>query len=173
MAAPTTAAFHDRASGRRGRGDDHAVGVALGLLEVVGGENDGLAFLCLVAQGVPEFVAGVDVHAGGGLVQDEEVGAGQDCQRETHALLLSAGAQPDLTVLDLSQPGLLHDFAHDLIQWRGPRMQPGYSAYGLLDRDVGEKSAGLHHRAQARRLRGQSGRPAKELDGAAGWFGQS
>src|SRR5699024_6863906 len=53
--------------------DHHTGGLALGLLEVVGGEDDGAPGGGDAAHLVPEGAPGADVHADGGLVQQQHL----------------------------------------------------------------------------------------------------
>jgi hypothetical protein len=53
--------------------DHDPVGVLVGLLQVVGGEQDGGPAVGQPAHAPPERPAGLHVHAGGGLVQEEQL----------------------------------------------------------------------------------------------------
>lgn len=53
--------------------DQHPVGYGVGLFEVVRGEQDRTSLVGLLAHGGPEGLAGGDVHAGGRLVEDDQV----------------------------------------------------------------------------------------------------
>lgn len=89
--------------------DDGALGEVLRLGEVVGGEDDGPAAFGLGAHDVPELAPGGGVHARGGLVEDQQVGIGQEGQCEAHALLLAAGELADDPSAHVGQQGLLED----------------------------------------------------------------
>jgi hypothetical protein len=85
---------------RRPVGDDPAaghqdrpVGVGVRLLEVVRGEEERLAGSGELADRVPERPSGLDVHAHGRLVEDEQIGIAHERDREAQALRLAA-AQP-------------------------------------------------------------------------------
>src|SRR5207244_2939436 len=54
--------------------DGDAVAELVGLLHIVGGEDDGDAFAAEVADGVPHGDAALGVEAGGGLVEEENFG---------------------------------------------------------------------------------------------------
>ena len=89
-----------------------AVGVLVGLLEVVGGEQDGAAALGVLADRLPEAAAALDVHAGGGLVEDQQGGVGEQGHREAQPLLLAAGALADLAVGDRGDAGVGEHLVH-------------------------------------------------------------
>lgn len=125
---------------------DYAVGLALSLFEVVGGEDDGLALASLVPHGLPELMAGVDVHARGGLIQDEQLGAGQDGKREANALLFAARAQSDLAVFEIGQPRLLKYLFDGPRQRDIESVEPGYGTHSLRHCEIGQQPAGLQHR---------------------------
>src|SRR4051794_16142576 len=84
---------------------DDPVGVGVGLLEVVGREDDGPAALGVGPDGAPELAAPLDVHPGGGLVEDEQLRLGQQRHGEAQPLLLAAGTLADPPARDLGQPG--------------------------------------------------------------------
>ena len=67
------------------------VGVGVGLLEVVGREQDRLAARGERAHRRPERVASLDVHRDRRLVEHEQLGVAHERDREAHALGLSAG----------------------------------------------------------------------------------
>ncbi len=69
---------------------DHAVGVSVGLLEVVGREDDRLAARGESPHRGPELTARLDVHADGRLVEDQHGRVGDQREREAHALGLPA-----------------------------------------------------------------------------------
>ena len=75
-----------------------AVGVLVGLLEVVGGEQHGAALLGVRADRGPERAAALDVHAGGRLVEQQQRRVGQQRHREAEPLLLAARALADPAV---------------------------------------------------------------------------
>lgn len=68
-----------------------AVGAPLGLFEVVRGEHDGRAVLAQPVDGVPQRVAGLDVQAGGGLVEEDQLRRPVDGGGEVQPPLLTAG----------------------------------------------------------------------------------
>ena len=94
-------------------GDDAAladqhdpVGVLVGLLEVVRGEEHRAAALGVAADRRPEGAAALDVHAGGGLVEQQQRGVGEQRHREAQPLLLAARALGDLAAGDLGDAGV-------------------------------------------------------------------
>ena len=100
--------------------DGDAVAEALGLLHVMGGEDDGAAGLLELVDQVPEMAAGLGVEAGGGLVEKEQFRVAHQGAGHGQALLLAAGETAD--------PGMAL-----LLKLRG--------ADGLVDRRCrGEKS---------------------------------
>ena len=68
-----------------------AIGVRVGLLEVVGGEQDRLAARGELAHRRPERAAALDVHRHRRLVEHEQLGVADQREREAHALGLAAG----------------------------------------------------------------------------------
>ena len=85
--------------------DDDAVGEGVGLFEVVGGEENGLSLSGQGANLLPEGAAGLDVHADGGLVEEDEVGVAADGEGEEEALLLAAAELAEETVFDALKLG--------------------------------------------------------------------
>src|ERR671910_531343 len=76
------------------RDDPDPVGEVLGLVEVVRGEQDRRALGSQGADEVPEVAPGLGVEAGGGLVEEEQLGATDDAECHVEAPSLAA-AQPD------------------------------------------------------------------------------
>lgn len=75
--------------------DQHPVGDGVRLFQVVGGEQDRAALGGLFPHRGPEGLAGGDVHAGGGLVENDQVVVSGGGQREADALFLAAGELVD------------------------------------------------------------------------------
>ena len=128
-----------------------AVGVLVGLLEVVRREQHGAAAGGVGADRGPEGAPALDIHARRRLVEDQQARVGQQRHREPQPLLLTARAQADAAVGDLGDAGALHDLGD------GPGVgeQARGEFEGLLDRDVLEQAAGLQHgRDEAVRDRG-------------------
>ena len=100
---PDAAAGDDRLHlGRGAVGDDapaghhdDPVGVLVGLVEVVGGEDDGAAGFGELAHRLPERAPRLHIHRGGRLVEEEQVGVGDDGDGEAGALQLAAGELRD------------------------------------------------------------------------------
>ena len=94
--------------------DDDAVGERVGLFEVVGGEEDGLAAGGEGADLLPEGAAGFDVEADGGLVEEDEIGVAADRECEEDALLLASAELAEHAVFDALELG----DADDLGEWQ-------------------------------------------------------
>jgi hypothetical protein len=71
--------------------DGDAVAELVGLFHVVGGEDDGDAFLAELADGLPHGESGLGVQAGGGLVEEEDFGPVGDGAGDLDALGEPAG----------------------------------------------------------------------------------
>src|SRR6266545_3266423 len=76
---------HDPAGGD----DRDPVGEVLGLVHVVGGEQDGLAEVPEAVDQLPGVAAGRRVEAGGRLVQEQQVGVADDAEGEVEAAQLA------------------------------------------------------------------------------------
>ena len=72
------------------------VGALLRLLQVVRGEHDGRAVLAEPVHRCPDGVAGLDVEAGGRLVQEDQLRGAVDRGGEVQPPLLPAGQLRDL-----------------------------------------------------------------------------
>lgn len=125
--------------------DEHAVGDGIGLFEVVGGEEDGAALVGLFAHGGPERLAGGDVHAGGGFVQDDQVAVARRGEGEADALGLAAGELVHLAVGDLGDAGA-GEHVGDRVR---PRVQVAGEPDQFGDRDLVHEAAALQHGAHA------------------------
>lgn len=138
---------------------EDAVRDRIGLFEVVRGEQDGTALLGLLAHGGPEGLAGGDIHAGGRLVENDQVVGPGGGEREPYALLLAAGELVDHPVGDRRDAGAGQDVG-DRVR---PRVQIADEPDDLLDRDVLHQAAALQHRADPapgdRLLRGRTEEP--------------
>ena len=108
---------------------------------------------------VHHVVAGPDVDAARRLVQQQEVGATQQCPRDEDALLLSAGQFPDVPVGELAEPEPLEDsigLAHIIFgRPRNPAASDAGHEDRLTNRDGEEPVDGLdlRHVADRRRSR--------------------
>ena len=78
--------------------DRHAVGEVLGLVHVVGGEEDRLAERLEALDHVPGVAPGGRVEAGGRLVEEDQVGVADDPDRDVGAAFLAAGEGADAGV---------------------------------------------------------------------------
>ena len=88
----------------RGRAQDrHPVGQVLGLVHVVGGEEDGLAERLEPLDHVPGVAPGRRVEAGGRLVEEDQVGVADDPDRHVGPSLLAARERPDAGVALVAQ----------------------------------------------------------------------
>ena len=75
--------------------DDHdVVGEGFRLVHEVGGQNDGHPVTAQRADQLPHGQAGLGVHAGGRLIQKDELRAPEQCDAEGEALLLAARQAP-------------------------------------------------------------------------------
>ena len=83
--------------------DRHPVGEVLGLVHVVGGEEDGLAERLQPLDHVPGVAAGGRVEAGGRLVEEDQVGVADDPDRDVGAAFLPAGEGADARVALLAE----------------------------------------------------------------------
>jgi hypothetical protein len=101
--------------GRRSLGDDLApvddpdpVGELLGLLEVLGGEEDGDPLVAREMRNlIPERGPALDVEAGGRLVEEQNPGPVQEREREIEAALHPARVADDLAIGRLAQADAL------------------------------------------------------------------
>ena len=96
---------------RRGVGDhdatvnDHdALGERVGLFQVMGGQHNRLASAGSRAHAGQEGAPRLDVHAHGGLIEEEHLGVAADRQREVEPLTLPARKPHDALVRDLLKP---------------------------------------------------------------------
>lgn len=139
--------------------DEDAVRDRIGLFEVVRGEQDGTALLGLLAHGGPEGLAGGDIHAGGRLVEDDQVVGPGGGEREPYALLLAAGELVDHPVGDRRDACSGQDVG-DRVR---ARVQMADEPDDLLDRDVLHQATALQHGADPapgdRLLRGRAEEP--------------
>ena len=71
--------------------DGHAIAEPFGLVHVMGGQQDGPAAILQVPDHVPELAARLGVQAGGGLVEEEDLGISDQRDGDGEPLLLAAG----------------------------------------------------------------------------------
>ena len=108
---------------------DHPVGQLVGLFEVVGGDQHGGPGRGQVLHGRPGPPAGLGVQAGGGLVQEQQLGPADDAQGDVDPAAPAArqGADPG--------PGLAGEAEQlqDLGHGPGVGVQPGEDSQQLAD----------------------------------------
>ena len=148
--------------------DDDPVGESVGLVEVVGRQDDRLAAALEAADLVPEGSSGRRVEADGRLVEEERVGIAADGEREVDALALAARELAHQAALELAQPCHLHHLVGGKrLRVVGPEEVDDLADLkrqrdaGLLQHDPdprpGSKVAGL----EAEESGGTGGRPAE------------
>ena len=174
--ADRAGADHRLDLGRRPVGDDaatghqhRAVGERVGLLEVMRREENGLAPVGEPANGRPERMSRLDVHADRGLVEHQQVGVADQRDREPHALGLPT-AQPVGSAL--RQVGNLRDL-ECLVDRQRRRVERGHHRDELSHREVLQQPTGLQHRADPAVLDGFGRRLAEDRDGPAVGFLQA
>ena len=145
--------------------DEHdAVGIGIGLLQVVRGEEDGPPAGSVAPDRGPERAARGHVHPRRRLVEDEERGVGQEGHGEAEPLLLAAGAFPDEAATELADTGPLENLVD---RGRG-REQAAREHERLPDGEVLQQSSGLHDRGHESASHGFVRRGAEDLDGPGG-----
>jgi hypothetical protein len=87
--------------------DAHPVGHLLGLLDIMGGEDDGDAAFAKLAHHLPHVAPQLDVDARGGLVQEQDLGLVGERLGDHHPALHAAGQFLDLGVALLPERKLL------------------------------------------------------------------
>ena len=78
--------------------DGDSVGELVGLLEVVGGEEDRFVLLFELLEEISDGAAGDGVEAGGGLVEEEDVGAADQRAGERDLAFVAAAEVLDVFV---------------------------------------------------------------------------
>ena len=149
--------------------EDDAVGVLVGLLEVVRREEDGAPAGGVLTDGRPEVAPPGDVHPGGRLVEDEQLGVGQQGHGEPEPLLLAAGALVDPPVADVRDTGPLHHPVDgDVVdEERAGQLE------GLADADVLEQPGRLHDGGDEAVRDGAPRALPEHGDGAGGGVGEA
>jgi hypothetical protein len=127
-------------------------------------EQHRAALLGVAADRGPEGSAALDVHAGGGLVEQQDGGVGQQRHREAEPLLLAAGALADPAVGEAGDGGVREDRVDGL----GVGEQTGGVLDGLPDGQVLEQATGLHHCGHEAADDRLAGREAEHLDEPGG-----
>src|SRR3954452_16262528 len=135
--------------------DGHAVGQGLGLVEVVGGEQDGLAQGLQRADRLPGVAPRARVEAGRGLVEEDQLGVADQGEGEVQAAQLPAREPPRRLVGLLLQAGQ----GQDLVDVAGRGVERGEVLQGLAHADVAVDPRALqddpHPPAQLGRLSGR------------------
>src|SRR4051794_27946051 len=119
--------------------DGHAVGQGLGLVEVMGGEQDGLAQRLERADRLPGVAPRRRVEAGRGLVEEDQLGVADQGQGEVQATQLPAGEPAGGLAGLLLQAGQ----REDLVDVAGGRIERGEVLEGLADADVAGEGPAL------------------------------
>ena len=112
--------------------DEHAVGVALGLPDVVRREHHGRAAAGEAADELPQDLALARVQRRRGLVEQEHRRIGEQADRDVHALLVAAGETAELVALPVGQAGELERAGDELGKLSGGNKQRVNIAIGLL-----------------------------------------
>ncbi|HEV7760917.1 MAG TPA: hypothetical protein VGO78_18055 [Acidimicrobiales bacterium] len=120
-----------------------AVGVEIGLLQVVGGEDHGLGPLADGPHRPPEGLAGLDVHGHGGLVQHQQVGVRHQGHGEAGPLGLAAGQ----LVGALVGEGIDAGQGQHLVERQRPGVERAHHREQLADAQVADQAPGLEHGA--------------------------
>ena len=86
-------------------GDDrNAVRQRGGLLQVVSGEQNGGAVVGQQPDEIPELPPCLGIETGGRFVQEQQLGLGDDAERDVEPAALSAGQRPDLRISTRCEP---------------------------------------------------------------------
>ena len=121
--------------------DHHPVGEQFGLVQQMGGEQDGHPVPPHRSQQLPHQVPGLRIHARGGFVQEEQLRPSDQRHGQAQSLQLPAGQPP-------------HRGAHRIAQAEGvqqplrverPRRAPGDDRQHLADPGRRVRAAGLQH----------------------------
>src|SRR5919199_195396 len=138
---------------RRALGDDpallddrDAVAERLRLVEVVRRQHDGLAEVLQRAHDVPRRPARRRVEAGGGLVEEDQLGVADQREREVQAPQLAAAQRARVRVRLLGQPGE----PQDLVDVARPRVEARPVRDRLPHGDVAVHARALQHDAHPR-----------------------
>lgn len=97
--------------------DGDALGEPVGLFEVVRGEQDGQALVAGEARDlVPHRGAGLRVEAGGGLVEEEDLGPVDEAERHVEAALHAARVALDLASGGVGEVEAVEEFGDAPVQ---------------------------------------------------------
>ena len=149
---------HDPARGEH----DDPFGDVVGLFEVVGGEQHRAPGVGELPHRTPEAAARLDVHPHGGLVEDEQVGVGQQREGVPQALGLAAGEPVGPRLEESAEVGPLDNLSHR----ERLGVQTGHQLEDVDHPGVGEQRAGLEHRPDPPRTDGGERVEAEDRDGA-------
>jgi hypothetical protein len=121
---------------------DDPVGVGVCLLQVVRRKDDRPALGRVITDGLPEIAPAFHVHALGRLVEDEQLGVGDQRHGEGQPLLFSPGALPDRAARDRGDARPLQHFPDGAAD----REKRGGVLSRLSHREVLEQASRLHDR---------------------------
>ncbi len=127
--------------------DQDPVGDRIGLFEVVRGEQHRASLVRLLAHGGPECLARRHVHAGGRLVEDDQIAVARGGEGEADALRLTSGELVHLAVGDL-RDARAGEHIGGLVRLR---VQIAGEPDQLGDRDLVHQATALQHGAHAPR----------------------
>src|SRR5580658_6008243 len=142
-----------------------------GLVDVVGGENDGGAGGGEVLDRGPGPAAGFGVEPGGRLVQEQDLGATDDPDGDVDSAALSARESTDIGVRVLAQIDQIEDLAHRA----RVRVEPREHGQGVAHGELGVEAGGLKDQADPGSPPAITavGVDAQDSGGAAGWNGEA
>ncbi len=135
----------------------------------MGGEEDGFAAGGEGADLGPEGAAGLDVHADGGLVEEDDVGVAGEGEGEEGALLLAAGEIAELLVHDAVEAG----DADELGDGHGRGIVAAEEVDVLADVEHLGGVADLEHGSDAGAGGGVAGVSAEDAGAAGGGGGEA
>ena len=121
------------------------VGEPLGLVHVVRGEHDRDAVVAQLLEQLPDGAADAGVEAGGGLVDEHQLGAADQRHRQAEPLLLAAGEPAVRRAAAVAEAEPL-DQQPDVER---VGVQPGDVAQHLDRPDAAPRAAALEHHADA------------------------
>ena len=149
--------------------DDDAIGLLASLGQVVRGEEERAAFRGLGVHRVPECAPRQGVHAGRGLVEDQEVRVAGQREGESHALYLAAGQLVERALGELRQVRALEE----LVGGDRVGVHRGDQVDRVADLPVARKGPGLEHGADERAAHGLARAHAVDTDVALRGGGQA
>ena len=91
-------------------------------VEIMGGQDDRDAVFVQVAEQVQDVVAGGDVNAARGLIEQQQLRIAQECTGKEHALLLPTGELADVTFRKIGNTeAIKHAHHSSSLRATGPR----------------------------------------------------